>query len=426
MAVDTPARIAILGAGPIGLEAALYARYLGYDVDLYERGQACENVLQWGHVRMFSPFRMNCSTLGLAALKAQDPEYRPPENDELLTGREWVERYLRPLARTDLLGDRLREQTEVAAIGRAWLLKTELPAKEERGDELFRLLVRDAEGIERIEHADVVIDATGVYDNANWLGQGGIPAVGETAACPHIEYGIPDVLGLERDRYAGKRVLVAGAGYSSATTVTALAQLAAESKETSVLWITRAPRDVSGAGPVPVIGEDRLPSRRRLAEAANKLAAGKSAAVRHLSGTAVDQIHYDADDDQFRVTLSFLDETDYPDKQVFDRVVANVGYRPDNRLYEELQIHECYASGGPMKLAAALSGDSSADCLDQTSAGPQSLLNPELNFYILGAKSYGRNSRFLYRIGLDQIRDLFTLIGDRENLNLYESAKSLL
>ncbi|HVW37886.1 MAG TPA: FAD-dependent oxidoreductase, partial [Pirellulales bacterium] len=48
MAVDTPARIAILGAGPIGLEAALYARYLGYDVDIYERGRAAENLLRWG------------------------------------------------------------------------------------------------------------------------------------------------------------------------------------------------------------------------------------------------------------------------------------------------------------------------------------------------------------------------------------------
>ena len=34
MALDTPASIAVLGAGPIGLEAALYARFLGYDVQI--------------------------------------------------------------------------------------------------------------------------------------------------------------------------------------------------------------------------------------------------------------------------------------------------------------------------------------------------------------------------------------------------------
>ena len=72
MSIETPAKIAVLGAGPIGLEAALYARYLGYDVEIFERGQAAENVLRWGHVRMFSPFHMNRSPLGLAALTAQD------------------------------------------------------------------------------------------------------------------------------------------------------------------------------------------------------------------------------------------------------------------------------------------------------------------------------------------------------------------
>ena len=68
---DYTPRIAILGAGPIGLEAAIYARYLGFDVAVFDRGTVANNVLQWGHVRMFSPFSMNSSSLGVAALKAQ-------------------------------------------------------------------------------------------------------------------------------------------------------------------------------------------------------------------------------------------------------------------------------------------------------------------------------------------------------------------
>ena len=79
-----------------------------------------------------------------------------------------------------------------------------------------------------------------------------------------------------------------------------------------------------------------------------------------------------------------------------------------------------------MKLAAALQSSNSGDCLVQMSHGPQSLTSPEPDFYILGAKSYGRNSNFLVAIGLEQIRDLFTLIGDREDLDLYKSAITLL
>jgi hypothetical protein len=108
-----------------------------------------------------------------------------------------------------------------------------------------------------------------------------------------------------------------------------------------------------------------------------------------------------------------------------DRIVANVGYRPDNRLWSELQVHECYATGGPMKLAAALTAETSADCLDQKSCGPQALLNPEPDFYVLGAKSYGRNSKFLISVGLEQIRDLFTILADRAELDLYANMAKL-
>jgi len=45
MSLDSPT-IAILGAGPIGLESALYGRFLGYDVHVYEREEIGFHVLQ--------------------------------------------------------------------------------------------------------------------------------------------------------------------------------------------------------------------------------------------------------------------------------------------------------------------------------------------------------------------------------------------
>jgi NADPH-dependent 2,4-dienoyl-CoA reductase/sulfur reductase-like enzyme len=44
--IDAPAVVAILGAGPIGIEAALYARFLGYDVLLFDQGKVAGNVLR--------------------------------------------------------------------------------------------------------------------------------------------------------------------------------------------------------------------------------------------------------------------------------------------------------------------------------------------------------------------------------------------
>ena len=51
MAKPESPRLAILGGGPIGLEAALYARTLELPVALYERGRIGEHLHRWGHVR---------------------------------------------------------------------------------------------------------------------------------------------------------------------------------------------------------------------------------------------------------------------------------------------------------------------------------------------------------------------------------------
>ena len=67
-------RIAIVGAGPVGLEAALYGATRGHDVALYERGRIAEHVRQWAHVKLFSPFEINRSPLGLQALREQGLE----------------------------------------------------------------------------------------------------------------------------------------------------------------------------------------------------------------------------------------------------------------------------------------------------------------------------------------------------------------
>ena len=54
-ATMTSKKIAIVGAGPIGIEAALYAQALGHDVLLYDRGDVAESVKSWGFVRPFLP-----------------------------------------------------------------------------------------------------------------------------------------------------------------------------------------------------------------------------------------------------------------------------------------------------------------------------------------------------------------------------------
>ena len=110
---------------------------------------------------------------------------------------------------------------------------------------------------------------------------------------------------------------------------------------------------------------------------------------------------------------------------VVDRIVANVGFKPNLDMLSELQLHQCYASEGPMKLASLLLSSSASDCMNQPKTRAESLMTTEQRFFILGSKSYGRYSQFILTSGLMQIRELFTVIAGRSDLNLYDSVKHL-
>ncbi|MBI82108.1 MAG: hypothetical protein CMJ81_02840 [Planctomycetaceae bacterium] len=422
MAVDTPAKIAILGAGPIGLETGLYARFLGYQIVILEQGHIAQNVSDWGHVKMFSPFRFNHSPLGLAAIGAQNLDYQPPQPETIHSGKEWIDRYLHPLSQTDLLADSIREECLVVGVGRSGPLKQEFIGEPSREKAPFRILIRASDGSETTESADIVIDTTGTYGNHNWMGQGGLPAVGESRLQTMIEYGIPDISGAEQAKYANQHTLLIGSGYSAASSAVALVRLNQTARETKVTWVTRSKQsELHTPGPISRIARDSLRQRDELAVHANQLLE-ISDCIRHWSETSVDNVAQQEDGNGFCVRFLGQHQGDFP----FDRIIANVGYRADRHIYRELQVHECYATEGPIKLAASLLANPSSDCLDHTSGGPEDLINPEPNFYILGSKSFGRSSQFLYSLGLQQIRELFTLIGERKGLDLYSTIQSSL
>src|SRR4051812_18429740 len=128
---DSP-RIVVLGAGPVGLEAALYAAGLRLPVTVYERGRVGEHVLRWGHVRLFSPFGMNTTPLGRAAIRADNSRHEFPGDADTLTGKEHLAAYLDPLAKSSALKDCIKKDTQVLHVGRRGFLKGEHPGDARR------------------------------------------------------------------------------------------------------------------------------------------------------------------------------------------------------------------------------------------------------------------------------------------------------
>ena len=111
--LDPPGTIAVLGAGPLGIEAALYARYLGYDVVIFESAGIAQTVRQTPTAAPPDPC---VSPLGIAALAAQRTVGGTHVELEPTTCEQWVTEYLEALADTDLLRDRIRLNTEVVRV----------------------------------------------------------------------------------------------------------------------------------------------------------------------------------------------------------------------------------------------------------------------------------------------------------------------
>lgn len=396
---DGPGHVAILGAGPIGLDAALAFLDHGWSATVYESAASvAANVTAWGHIRLFTPWSMNTSARMLAHLHAAGVALPGPA-EYCPTGGELAEQLLGPLAALPTLAASIHRRTRVLAVAREGLLKHEEISTAQRGSHPFRLLICGPDGVERVTRADLLLDCTGSYDQANSLGDGGIPAPGELRVADRITRQIPDVR-REGERWAGRRLLLVGAGKSAQTAARDLAELVIEQPGTRVVWAVRAADP--GWGEIP---GDPLPQRQELVEVSQRLRSGDVPGVQVRTGVVVDALS--PSDGGVAVTLRSV--AGDVEEIVVDHIIALTGFLGDTSLYRQLQVHECYATAAPMNLSAALlaaAGEGPADCLAAASSGVDTLRVPEPNFFVLGMKSYGRNNTFLLRVGYQQVDEV--------------------
>src|SRR5450432_531556 len=109
--------VAIIGGGPVGIAAAAHLIARGVPVKLYDAGDAVgANLRDWGHVRVFTPWRYCIDTAAVALLEWHG--WRSPPADALPTGAELVSAYLDPLAATPELSSVMETNARVTAISR--------------------------------------------------------------------------------------------------------------------------------------------------------------------------------------------------------------------------------------------------------------------------------------------------------------------
>lgn len=383
--------VVVIGAGPVGLAAAAHLLERGLEPRVFEAGDRVgAGMRRWAHVRMFSPWEYAIDRASAALLAPGG--WVEPDPARLPTGGEVVERYLEPLAATPALASRIRLGARVVAVSKQ---RRDRMKNANRDQVPFVVRWEDADG----EHellARAVIDASGTIDTPNPLGAAGIPALGERALQARIAYGLPDVLGRDRARHAGKRVLVVGSGHSAFNVLNDLAQLKREAPETTIRWALRRPslRRVLGGG-----ANDRLQARGRLGTAVGRLV--EAGVVLAETGFHLDALHDTVDG-----VVACDGERRLPP---VDAIVAATGFRPEFSALSELRLDLDGGTQSPRALAPLIDPNLHS-CGTVRPHGADVLAHPDAGIYIVGMKSYGRAPTFLLLTGYEQVRSVVAMI----------------
>ncbi len=389
MGEETATAVVVIGAGPVGLAAAAHLAERGLDFVVVESGPGVAAAIdEWRHVKLFSPWRYDIDNAARRLLEGVG--WLEPDLGTLPTGGDLIDAYLAPLTKTPQLNDRIQYNAQVVAVTRVGFDRIRTA-----GREASPFLIRLADGTELL--ASAVIDAAGTWRQPNVLGGSGIPARGETTAAG-IAHALPDVLGTDRDHYAGRRTAVVGAGHSAATTLLDLGELAQQVPGTEIVWVVRGTDQARTYGGGDA---DELPARGALGARLKKLV--QSGQVELVSSFRVEAI--DSTDGRFELTSG--ERT-----VVADIVVNSTGFRPDHDVVSELRLDLDPILGSTRALAPLIDPNKHS-CGTVPPHGVDELAHPEPGYYAIGAKSYGRAPTFLLATGYEQARSVVAaLAGD--------------
>lgn len=394
--------VVVIGAGPVGLAAA--ARLVEEDIPflVLEAGdRAGASIARWAHVRLFSPWRYLVDDAARSLLS--DTGWRSPEDDGIPTGGALLQSYLEPLAAHPSIAPFVRTGARVKTVTRAGLDKL---SDGDRAERPFAVHTEHADGRDEVILARAVVDASGTYENPSPLGTSGVPARGESENADRIFYGIPDVRGVDRARFAGARVGVVGSGHSAFNALLDLSRLTGAERP-HVSWFIR-----SETGPALFGGEDddELSERGALGKRMRLLAESGDLSVHTNFRTAA--MHAEGDGPAAGAVI--LESDDGVRSAPLDVVIVVTGFRPDLSITRELRVALDPAVEAPVALAPLIDPNLHS-CGTVPPHGFRELSHPDEGYYTVGMKSYGRAPTFLLLTGYEQVRSVVKAIaGDLE------------
>lgn len=391
-------KVAIIGGGPIGMAAAAHLVEQNISFEIFEAGDSIgHNILSWGHVQLFSPWRYNMDNAAKRLLT--NTKWTSPSLDELHTGNEFVEKYLTPLSNHPDIKPYIHLNANVIAISKKGLDKMKTSNREQIP---FELRI-DKEGSLFLTQADVVLDATGTWNQPNPLGSSGMLAEGEIEAFQSITKGIPDVKGKGFKKFVNQTILVVGSGHSAINTLLDLAKIQETNTNTKLHWILRKKNLAKVYGGQE---KDGFEARGALGIKLQKLVESNKLTVH--TPFLIHKI------ERSENGLSIVGLKDGAEERIIgiNHIISNTGSRPNLDMFRELRIDLDSSLESVFDLAPLIDPNVHS-CGTVRPHGEKELRHPEKNFYIIGSKSYGRAPTFLLATGYEQVRSVVSyLVGD--------------
>ncbi|MFZ3590557.1 NAD(P)-binding domain-containing protein [Bacillus sp. DJP31] len=382
--------VAIIGGGPVGLAAAAHLVKKGESFIIFESGEKVgASVLEWGHVRMFSPWQYNMDKVARELLEASG--WKSPNGELLPTGLELVKEYLLPLSQLPQIQNQILLQAKVVGITRKGIDKL----KTINRDQLpFQIYVEVGEETKVFE-AKAIIDASGTWRSPNPTLSNGLWTKAERNLQDKIYYGIPNIPEM-KDRYVNKTIMVVGSGHSAINALLDVASLKDTYPATTIYWVLRKTNVASVYGGQE---NDQLPARGELGIRIQRLVESEN--IKVITPFYIEQLKMNGD----KVTVIGELEGEEVSFHDVDEIIVSTGFRPDTSFSSEVRI-SLDDSVESVKALAPLIDPNVHSCGTVRPHGEAELRQPEKDFYIVGMKSYGRAPTFLLATGYEQVRSV--------------------
>jgi hypothetical protein len=395
--MESPATILVIGGGPVGIEAALYARFLGYYVSIFETRRVAHRMLDWHDRPLALPVSQVTTSLGHAAIAAQNPDYKRPDPERFFTGREYSEEYLLPLAKTDLLFDDIHFLSPVVDVSRIRTHRRDGVLLQERCNDEFRVLVQGQHRGPWTARGDCVLDCRGHAIEPIGMGPGGGLAIGEHDLETDFLLYAPGDRKYEAKHLIGKRLGLVGEDAMACQCVEDWLAHFGTDPDTRLVWMVRPSEDSASDRALELRARIDAMSLRNVLCIQTL---GVESISRNEGGT-------------FRWKL--LKEDDSTVELDTDVAMRRTGYR-----YRSLgpELH-CHADAWVSPNGAVLSGEDATETEQLINTRQKRVITAEPGYYSLRASPIGQGAGVGLPRAFEQIRQVFAIIGGREDLDLY-------